>query len=309
MKAIRVHEYGSPEVLRYEPAPRPEPAAGEVLVRVHAAGVNPVDWKIRAGLARTWLKYNLPMIPGWDFSGVIEAVGPDVNGWKPGDAVYARPDLSRDGAYAQYISVRGSEIGAKPKSLDHVQSAAIPLAALTAWQALFDAAGLSAGQKVLIHAAAGGVGHFAVQLAKWKGAFVAGTASARNHEFLKSLGVDQPIDYSRVRFEDVVRDFDVVLDTMAGDTRARSWGVLKKGGILVTILGQPSMEDAQAHGVRTVGFLVQPNPAQLAEIAKLVDSGVAKPHVDAVFPLAEAFKAHALGETNRTRGKIVLQVA
>ena len=132
MKAIRVHEYGSPEVLRYEPAPRPEPAAGEVLVRVHAAGVNPVDWKIRAGLARSWLKYNLPMIPGWDFSGVIEAVGPDVNGWKPGDAVYARPDLSRDGAYAQYISVRGSEIGAKPKSLDHVQSAAIPLAALTA---------------------------------------------------------------------------------------------------------------------------------------------------------------------------------
>ena len=205
--------------------------------------------------------------------------------------------------------MRESEIAAKPKSVDHVQAAAIPLAALTAWQALFDAGGLQAGQKVLIHAAAGGVGHFAVQLAKWKGAFVAGTASARNHDFLRQLGVDQPIDYNSVRFEDVARDFDIVLDTLAGETRARSWGVLKKGGILVTVLGQPSQEDAKAHGVRAAGIFVQPNPAQLAEIATLVDSGKLKANIESVFPLAEAAKAHSLGETNHVRGKIVLRVA
>ena len=308
MKAARIHEYGGPEALRYEDAPRPVPAAGEVLVRVHAAGINPVDWKIRAGHVRDWLKYTLPMIPGWDFSGVVEEIGSDSGDWRKGDEVYARPDIGRDGAYAEYIAVRASEIARKPKSIDHVQAAAIPLACLTAWQAMFDAGGLDAGQKVLIHAAAGGVGHFAVQLAKWKGAFVAGTASARNHDFLTSLGVDQPIDYTSVRFEDVVSDFDEVLDTMAGETRARSWRVLKKGGILVTILGQPSQEDAKAHGVRGAGVFVQPNPAELTQIAALVDSGKLKPHVDAVFPLADAAKAHELSETNRVRGKIVLRV-
>lgn len=308
MKAVRIHEYGSPEVLRYEDAPRPTPGTAEVLVRIHAAGINPIDWKIRAGDVRGWLKYTLPMIPGWDFSGVIEEIGPNTIDWKAGDEVYARPDIGRDGAYAEYIAVRASEIARRPKSVDHVHAAAIPLAALTAWQALFDAGGLAAGQKVLIHAAAGGVGHFGVQLAKWKGAFVAGTASARNKEFLKSLGVDQFIEYRSVRFEDVAHDFDVVLDTMAGETRARSWGVLKKGGILVSILGQPSQDDAQAHGVRATGIFVQPNPLQLNQIAGLVDSGAVKPHLYAVVPLAEAAKAHELGETNGARGKIVLRV-
>jgi NADPH:quinone reductase-like Zn-dependent oxidoreductase len=308
MKAIRIHEYGAPEVLRYEEAPRPEPAAGEVLVRVHAAAVNPVDWKVRAGHVKDWLKYQLPMIPGWDFSGVVEAAGASAGSWRPGEEVYGRPDISRDGAYAEYIAVRASEIAAKPKSLDQVHAASIPLAALTAWQALFDAGGLSSGQKVLIHAAAGGVGHFAVQLAKEKGAFVAGTASAHHHAFLRELGVDQPIDYNSTRFEDVVHDFDVVLDTMAGETRNRSWGVLRKGGILVTILGQPSQEQAQGHGVRGAGVFVQPNPAQLAEIAALADSGKLKPHVEAVFPLAEAAQAHELSQTLHVRGKIVLRV-
>jgi NADPH:quinone reductase-like Zn-dependent oxidoreductase len=308
MKAVRVHEYGGSQVLRYEDAPRPEPASDEVLVRIHASGVNPVDWKVRAGYVKDWLKYKLPMIPGWDFSGIVEAVGADAANWRPGMEVYGRPDISRDGTYAEYIAVRASEISAKPKSLDHIHSAAIPLAALTAWQALFDAAELRAGQKVLIHAAAGGVGHFAAQFAKWRGAFVAGTASSRNHEFLRELGVDQPIDYTSVRFEDVACDFDIVLDTQAGETRARSWGVLKKGGILVTILGQPSQADAQAHGVRAAGIFVQPNPSQLNEIAALVDAGKVKPNIDAAFPLAEAAKAHELGQTNHVRGKIVLQV-
>lgn len=308
MKAIRIHEYGNPEVLRYEDAPRPEPGPGEVLVRVHAAGVNPVDWKIRAGHVKDWLKYTLPMIPGWDVSGVIDSLGPDVSGWKAGDEVYGRPDISRNGAYAEYIAVRASEIARKPKSIDHIHAAAIPLAGLTAWQALFDAGGLKAGQRVLVHAAAGGVGSFAVQFAKWKGAFVAGTAGGRNQQFLKELGVDQPIDYETSRFEDVVHDFDMVLDTMSGEVRNRSWQALKKGGILVTILGQPPMEEGAKHGVRVAGFLVKPDPNELSEIANLVDAGKLKVIVGAVFPLAEAAKAHELSATLHARGKIVLRV-
>jgi NADPH:quinone reductase-like Zn-dependent oxidoreductase len=308
MKAIRIHEYGAPDVLRYEDAPRPEPGAGEVLVRIHAAALNPIDWKLRAGYLKGWLRFVLPMIPGWDFSGVIESVGPDAGVWKPGDEVYGRPDISRDGAYAEYIAVRASEIALKPKSIDHVHAAAIPLAGLTAWQALFDTAGLSAGQSVLIHAAAGGVGSFAVQFAKWKGAHVAGTASGRNRDFLRELGVDQPIDYETTRFEDVVHGVDVVLDTMAGETRSRSWKVLKKGGILVTLLGQGSLDEAASYGVRGAGILVTPNASQLTEIAALVDAGKVKPIVEAVFPLQEADKAQQLGETNRARGKIVLRV-
>ncbi len=324
MKAVRVHEYGGPEVLRYEDAPRPVPGAGEVLVRVHAAAINPVDWKVRAGHVKNWIPYTLPMIPGWDFSGVVESVGPDAapsaqgattrsvgrdSIWKAGDEVYGRPDLRRDGAYAEYIAVRASEIAIKPKSIDHVHAAAIPLAALTAWQALFDTADLRAGQRVLIHAAAGGVGNFAVQLAKWKGAWVAGTASGRNQEFLRELGVDQPVNYETTRFEEVVHDVDAVLDTLAGETRDRSWQTLKPGGILVSLLGQPPVEEATARGVRTAGVLVKPSTAQLTEIAGLVDSGKLKVFIEAVFPLAEAGKAHALSETGHLRGKIVLRSA
>lgn len=309
MKAVRVHEYGGPEVLRYEDAPRPEPGAGEVLVRVHAAGVNPVDWKVRAGMAKGFLNYKLPMIPGWDLSGTVEALGPGATGWKKGDEVYSRPDISRDGAYAEYIAVKGSELGQKPKTLDHAKAAAIPLAALTAWQALFDAGGLQSSQRVLIHAAAGGVGTFAVQLARWKGARVIGTASERNHEFLKELGADELIDYNKVRFEDAVQDVDLVLDTMAGETRDRSWKVLKKGGILVSILGQPSPEAAAKHGVRAAGVFVQPNQKELEEISVLVDSGKLKPVIESVLPLKDAKRAHEMNQTLHTRGKIVLQVA
>ena len=308
MKSVRMHEYGGPEVLKYEDAPRPEPAGGEVLVRVHAAAINPVDWKVRAGYLKGFLDYTLPLIPGWDLSGVVDAIGAGVTDWKKGDAVYARPDLSRNGAYAEYIAVKASELGHKPKSLDHVHASAIPLAALTAWQALFDAAGLQAGQKVLVHAAAGGVGTFAVQLAKWKGAHVIGTASEKNHAFLKELGADETIDYNKAKFEEVVRGVDVVLDSMAGETRDRSWQVLKKGGILVTILGQPSAEDAAKHGVRGAGVFVQPNRTELEEIAKLVDSGKLRPIIETVLPLAEAARAHEMNQTLHTRGKIVLRV-
>ena len=309
MKAVRIHGYGGPEVLKYEDAPRPEPAEGEVLVKVHAAGVNPVDWKIRAGYMRGFRDYPMPFILGWDFSGTIDQLGPGVApSWQSGDEVYARPDLGLNGTYAEYIAVRASEIQHKPKSLDHVHSAAIPLAALTAWQAIFDAGQLQAGQRILIHAAAGGVGTFAVQLAHWKGAYVIGTASKVNHDFIKELGADEVIDYQASRFEDAVRGVDVVLDAMAGETRGRSWQVLKKGGILVSILGQPSPEDAARYGVRAGGIFVQPNPAQLAELAKLADTGKMRPIIDTVLPLAEAARAHEMNQTQHTRGKIVLRV-
>lgn len=308
MKAVRIHEYGGSEVLKYEDAPRPQPAPDEVLIRVHAAGVNPVDWKVRAGYAKDRLKYTMPFIPGWDVSGVVEETGLDTVRLKVGDEVYSRPDISRDGAYAEYIVVRESEAALKPKSIDHVQAAAIPLASLTAWQALFDAADLSARQKVLIHGAAGGVGTFAVQFAKLKGAYVIGTASKKNHDFLRSLGADETIDYNTTKFEDVVRDVDVVLDTITGETTERSWQVLKKGGILVSILQPPSPEKAAAHGVRCAHVFVQSNVEQLNEIARLVDSGKLKVIVEKVFPLWEARAAQELSATGHVRGKIVIRI-
>jgi NADPH:quinone reductase-like Zn-dependent oxidoreductase len=310
MKAVRMHGYGLPEVLKYEDAPRPEPGEGEALVKIHAAGVNPVDWKIRAGHLRAFRDYPMPFILGWDLSGTVEELGPGAAAWgfRAGDEVYARPDLGRNGAYAEYIAVRASEIQRKPMSLDHVHSTAIPLAALTAWQAIFDAGQLRAGQRILIHAAAGGVGTFAVQLARWKGAYVIGTASKANHDFVKELGANEVIDYQTTRFEDAVRDVDVVLDTVAGETRDRSWQVLKKGGILVSILGQPSQEDANKQGVRAAGVFVQPHPAQLAELAALADAGTIRPIIETVLPLAEAARAHEMNESLHTHGKIVLRV-
>jgi len=309
MKAVRFHAYGTPEVLVYEDVAKPEPAAGEVLVKVHATSVNPIDWKIRAGHLRGFRDYPLPFILGWDVSGVIESVGAGVTQWKAGDQVYGRPDIGRSGAYAEYIAVREAELARKPKSLDHVHSAAIPLAGLTAWQALFDAGGLTPGQKVLIHAAAGGVGHLAIQFAKLKDLYGAGTASGRNQEYLKQLGCDLPINYETTRFEDVVRDFDAVIESMGGEVRKRSWKVLKKGGILVALIGPPpSEEDAKAHGVRAAIIWAQTKTDQLAEFARLADSGQLRPEIAAVFPLRDAAQAHQMSQTEHVRGKIVLQV-
>src|SRR6266481_1263893 len=206
MKAIRIHNYGGPEVLHYEDAPRPEPQAGEVLVRVHAAGVNPIDWKVREGHMKDFWPHKLPLILGWDVSGTVEKVGPRpaaAGRFKKGDEVYSLPDPTRNGAYADYIVVRESDLALKPNSLHHIRAAAVPLAALTAWQSLFDTAQLQPGQRVLIHAASGGVGHFAVQLAKWKGARFFATASTKNQDLLRELGVDNAIDYTQQQFEDV----------------------------------------------------------------------------------------------------------
>ncbi len=272
MKAVRIHEYGGPEVLRYEDAPRPSMGEGDVLVRVHAAAINPVDWKIRVGSMRANLHYTLPLILGWDVSGVVDAVGTgvnEVNGLGVGDEVFARSDIARDGAYAEYVAVRATELSKKPASLDHVHAAAVPLAALTAWQALVSApapsvsAALRKGQTVLIHGAAGGVGSFAVQIAKLRGAHVIATTSARNVDFVRDLGADEVIDYTSVRFEDAVHAVDAVFDTVGGDTQDRSWSVLARGGVLVSIVKPPPESMAEKYGVRAGFLFMQPLASQI----------------------------------------------
>ena len=308
MKAVRIHDFGGPDVLSYEDAPQPSPERDELLIRVHAAGVNPADWKTRERGA-AGRRHQLPLILGWDVSGVVEDVGAGVFDFNAGDAVYGLVRFPDPGsAYAEYLAAPASDVAPKPRSLDHVQAAAMPLVALTAWQALFDAAELAAGQTVLIHAAAGGVGHVAVQLATWKGARVIGTGSAGNEDFLRGIGADEFVDYTTTRFEDVVSDVDVVLDAIGEETRERSWGVLKRDGVLVSILGEPSAEAAAAHGVRARRTLVQPNAAQLRELTMLFDSGDVRPAIDAVLPLTQAREAHERNEAGHTRGKIVLRV-
>jgi len=308
MKAVRIHEYGGPDVLRYEDALQPAVGADEVLIRVHATSVNPVDWVMREGYFKEFLPLAFPATLGRDVAGVIEAVGAAVSHVKPGDAVIAWVDPWRTGTHAEFVAVPASHVAAKPQSLDYFHAAAIPHAGLTAWQVLFDAAGLTAGQTVLIHAAAGGVGTFAVQLAKWKGAHVIGTASAHNLEFLRRLGADQAIDYTTSRFETVCNDVDVVIDTEGGETQQRSWGVLKPGGILVSLYSPPSEETAQAHGVRQKYFALQANPDELAELTSLVDAGKVRPIVTTVLPLSEARWAYDFSQSRHTRGKIVLYV-
>jgi NADPH:quinone reductase-like Zn-dependent oxidoreductase len=308
MKAVRIHSYGEPETLVYEEAPRPEPGPGQVLIRVYAAGVNPLDWKIRAGYMRGMMDFPLPLILGMDVSGVVAAVGSGVTKFQTGQDVYGIVDMGLSGAYAEYALGHESTLAAKPQTLDYVQAASVPVVALTAWQALLEAGELSAGQKVLIHAAAGGVGIFAVQLAKWKGANVIGTASASNLDFLRELGANEVIDYKATPFEQVVSDVDIVLDTLGGDTRERSWGVLKPGGMLVATLPPPPQETAAQRGVRAAMVMIQPKAELLTEIATLLDSGQVKTFVDKVLPLAEVRQAHELSQTGHVRGKIVLQM-
>jgi NADPH:quinone reductase-like Zn-dependent oxidoreductase len=308
MKAVRIHSYGGPEVLQYEDAPRPKPQAGEALIRVHAAGVNPIDWKVREGEMKDFWPHTFPLILGWDLSGVVEELGRGVSRFKIGDEVYSIPDPTRNGAYADYIVVRESELALKPNSLDHIRAAAVPLAALTAWQSLFDTAQLQPGQRVLIHAGSGGVGHFAVQLAKWKGAYVFATASTKNQDLLRKLGVDEPIDYTQQRFENVARNIDIVLDTLGGEIQERSWSVLKKGGNLVSLVQPPSEEKAKELGVRAALLGAKPNGEQLAEIAKIIEAGKLAPVIDRILPLSEVRRAHELSQSGHTHGKIVLRV-
>ena len=309
MKAVRIHAYGGTEMLHYEDAPIPQLQPDDLLIRVKAAAVNPVDWKIREGHLQGVLNHHLPLTLGWDISGEVVAVGPEVIRFKMGDAVFARPNIERDGGYAQYIAVKASEAALKPARLDHDHAAAVPLAALTAWQALVDTAQLHSGQTVLIHAAAGGVGSFAVQLAKARGAKVIATASAVNVGVVMELGADQFVDYTRTRFEDVAKEVDVVFDTIGGDTQARSWATLKPGGMLVSVVSPPSEATAAELGVRSAFVFVQPSGSQLDAIAHLIDEGRMKPILHTVLPLYEARQAQVISQGGHVRGKIVLHVA
>jgi NADPH:quinone reductase-like Zn-dependent oxidoreductase len=308
MKAVPVHTYGGPEVLVYEEAPCPEVGTEDVLIRVFATSVNPFDWKVREGYLAAWMNHKLPLILGWDVSGVVQTVGSGVTNFSPGDQVFARADVNLDGAYAEYIAVEASLVVPKPDSLDHIHAAAVPHAALAAWHSMFSAADLSSGQTMLIHGAAGGVGHFAVQFAKWRGAKVIGTASGNNLEFLHQLGVDEAIDYTTTRFDEVVRDVDVVLDTIGGEVLERCWVVLKPGGMLVSLVEAPSEETAIAYGVRQSFAGAQADAGILTQIAALVDSGQIKPTVSTILPLDEVRQAHELSQSMHTRGKIVLQI-
>ena len=309
MKAVRIHQYGGAETLSLEDIQRPTPGPDELLIKVHAASVNPFDWKARQGYFQQFIPLTLPLTLGWDVSGTVEATGPAVTQFKRGDEVFTRLDIVKGGGYAEYTLAKASDAALKPKSVDHVHAAGIPVAGVTAWQALFDTAQLRAGQRVLIHAAAGGVGAFAAQFAKAKGAYVIATASGKNQAFLRELGVDQAIDYEKTRFEDVVRDVDVVLDTLGGEVQERSLKVLKPGGILVALAAPPNAEQAARHGVSAVFFESHPGSADLVEIARLVDSGRVKTVVDTVLPLAEARRAQELSAHGHARGKIILKVA
>ena len=305
MKAIQIHQFGGPEVLKLDTVAPPEPGPHQVLVRVHAAGVNPADWKLREG---QFGEVPFPAIMGNDFSGEIEALGPDVTEFRVGEAVFGSV-AEESGSYAEYCLAPTSQIIEKPASLDHIQAAAVPVPAMTAWQALFDEAKLRAGQKILIHAAAGGVGNFAVQFAKWKGAYVIGTASAANADLVRQLGAHEVIDYRTTKFEDVVQDADVVFDTIGGETQERSWKVLNRGGVLVSIVQPPSAETASARGVRGV-FMREDAKRndELIQIAKLLASGQIKISVETILPLSEARKAQELSQSGHAQGKIVLTI-
>ncbi|MBT2403996.1 MULTISPECIES: NADP-dependent oxidoreductase [unclassified Streptomyces] len=306
MRAVVVSQWGGPEVLTETEVERPEPGVGEILVRVHAAGVNPVDWKTRAsGALIPWGP--VPAV-GWDVSGTVEVAGPGVTMFQPGDEVFGMPRFPHQaGAYAEYVTAPARHFVRKPDAVDHVQAAALPLAALTAWQALVDTAGVRAGQRVLVHAAAGGVGHLAVQIAKARGAYVIGTASAAKHGLLRELGADEVIDYRSTAFEEAVSDVDIVIDAIGGDYGQRSLKVLRPGGHLVTLPG-PDAVPADADGVHTGWTIVEPDYRGLVEIAALVADGRVRPVVDTVLPLEQAAKAHEIGELGRTTGKIVLTV-
>jgi NADPH:quinone reductase-like Zn-dependent oxidoreductase len=307
MKAVRLHGRGGPAQLVYEDAPQPQPGPGEALTRVGASGViaNELKWD---ETYQTIADVPRPFpIPGRDLSGVVVAVGSGVTDLAVGDTVYAMLGYGRDGAEAEYAITLPSELAPRPRTLDDTQAGAVPLSALTAWQALFVHGGLSTGQTALIHGAAGGVGVFATQLAHWRGAHVLTTASARDADFVRELGADEVIDFATTRFEEVVHDADVVFDTVGGDTLARSWQVVKPGGALVSVVsplsGQPVRDD-----IRYVYFIVEPSGAQLREIGALIDAGQIHPVVDQVFPLAQARQAYEAAATGHPRGKIVITV-
>jgi NADPH:quinone reductase-like Zn-dependent oxidoreductase len=301
MQAARIHDYGGPEQIVIEQAPRPEPKAGEVLVRLKAAGVNPADWKVRAGYFKQFMPLAFPWIPGMEGAGIVEAVGPNVTTHKPGQAVLGPLNNS----YAEYAVAPATDLFVKPEILSFEQAASVPVGALTAWQAVIEVAQVQSGQHVLVHGGAGGVGLYAVQFARWKGAHVMVTASAANTDFVRSIGAEEVIDYNTAPFESVVRDVDVVVDTVGGDVTERSWQVLRSNGILVTVAGRLTPEAGQAHGVRATSA-GRASHDKLKQILELLEAKQLTPAVGRRFTLAEARQAQELCQTGHGRGRIIL---
>jgi NADPH:quinone reductase-like Zn-dependent oxidoreductase len=306
MKAIVAHEYGGPEVLKFEEVLRPEPKENEALVRVIASGVNPADPLTLSGKYAREFGTHLPLIPGYDIAGIVEKTGANLTKLKVGDAVYGYPTFG--GGWAEFVTVTEGEVAPKPRSLNFVEAAAVPMGALTAWQALVDVAQLHAGQTILIHGGSGGVGSFAVQIAKARGARVIATASTANQDLLKQLGADVAVDYTKTRFEDVGKDVDAVLDPVGKETLARSYDVVKKGGIVMSLVARPDPAELEKRGIRGAGISVHPDAEDLAEIAQLIDAGKIKPIVTQVLPLSEAIAAQRQAATHHTRGKVVLRI-
>ena len=303
MQAVRIHEYGGPETLAFEKAPRPQPAPDQVLIKLKAAGVNPTDFVTRAGAYKQFMPIEFPWTPGLEGAGVIEAAGANISTFKPGQEVFGIVI----GGYAEFALAGAKDIQLKPKNLTFEQAASIPMGALTAWGAVFDAANVVTGQRVLVHGAAGGVGGYAVQLARWKGAHVIGTASAGNLDFVRSLGAELALDYNAAPFETLVRDMDAVIDTVGGDLIERSLKVLRPDGIFVTVSGRPDPEAAKAQGVRAVGGR-RSATENLAQISELIESKKIVTSVGKVFPLRRARQAQELSQTRHGRGRIILQI-
>jgi NADPH:quinone reductase-like Zn-dependent oxidoreductase len=313
MKAITISQFGGPEVLRQIDIPAPAIQEDEVLVQVKAISINPVDVKTRAGKGVAGrLKGQDPLIPGWDISGIVAAVGRQVSAFKPGDEVFGMVNFPGHGkAYAEYVAAPAAHLALKPANITHEEAAAATLAALTAWQALVENAKIRAGQKVLVHAAAGGVGHFAVQIAKLLGAHVTGTSSAANRDFVLGLGADAHIDYRSQRFEEVLYDMDFVLDTLGGDMIDRSLEVIKPGGTLISIpsgLNEAVTEKAKAKGINGYFFLVSSNGGHMQRVADLLENGKLKAHVSQTFSFEEMARAHEQVESGRTVGKVVVRL-
>ncbi len=309
MKAVVANGYGGPEVLKYQDTPKPEPKGDEILVRVMAAAVNPVDTYVRQGKFSKRSSSEGPVILGYDIAGVVEKTGTDAKEFKAGDQVYCYLSVMRGGGYAEFAVAKESETALKPKNINFVEAAAVPLAATTAWQALIDDAKIEKGQTVLIHGGSGGVGSFAIQIAKVRGAKVIATASTAHQDLLKQLGVDRAIDYATTKFEDVVKNVDVVLNCVRADALGRSYGVVKKGGIIVSITDEPDQSECAKHGIRGTRMSAHPDSNVLEELTKLIEAGKMKPIVSQTLPLAETAKAHEQIETHHTLGKIVLKVA
>ncbi|MCX9010497.1 MAG: NADP-dependent oxidoreductase [Candidatus Methanoperedens sp.] len=311
MKAAQINKYGGSEVVEINKnAPKPNLSRGHLLVEVYAAGVNPVDWKIREGYMRQMVPLQFPATLGGDFSGVVEEVGDGVSGFKKGDEVYGQASITRggSGSFAEFVSADAKSTAHKPKSIGHVEAAALPLTGVSAWQALVEHIGISRGKKILIHGGAGGIGSIAIQIAKYLGAYVATTVSARDIPYVKELGADEAIDYKNQSFDEMLHDYDAVYDTVGGETYVKSFKVLKRGGIIVSMLEQPRSELVERYGVKAIGQFTQVTSERLSKLAELVDKRVIKVYVDRTFPLEQAGEALEYQQKGHPRGKVVLKI-